>query len=48
MVNKSIKTKEEYDLALLRIEGLMDAGALTPEADELELFMMKDPGSNRL
>ncbi|MBW1800586.1 MAG: ImmA/IrrE family metallo-endopeptidase [Deltaproteobacteria bacterium] len=38
MINKLIKTEEDYTLALERIEGLMDAEADTPEADELELL----------
>ncbi len=38
MVNKLIKTEEDYGLVLSRIEDLMDAEANTPEADELELL----------
>ncbi|MFZ7113099.1 MAG: transcriptional regulator [Desulfatiglandales bacterium] len=38
MINRLIKTEEDYDLALSRIEELMDAEAGTPEADELELL----------
>ncbi|MDZ7663799.1 MAG: ImmA/IrrE family metallo-endopeptidase [Desulfotignum sp.] len=38
MINKLIKTKEDYDLALSRIESLMDAEADSPEAEELELL----------
>jgi HTH-type transcriptional regulator / antitoxin HigA len=37
-MNKLIKTKRDYNLALSRIEVLMDAEAGTPEADELELL----------
>jgi HTH-type transcriptional regulator/antitoxin HigA len=38
MVNKIIKTEEDYNLVLSRIETLMDAKADTPEAEELELL----------
>lgn len=38
MINKLIKTEEDYDLALSRIEDLMDAEANSPEAEELELL----------
>lgn len=38
MVSKLIKTEEEYNLALKRVEELMDAQEGTPEADELELL----------
>ncbi len=38
MINRLIKTEEDYTLALNRIEALMDAEADTPEADELELL----------
>jgi HTH-type transcriptional regulator / antitoxin HigA len=38
MINKLIKTEEDYDLALSRIESLMDAEADSPEAEELELL----------
>jgi HTH-type transcriptional regulator / antitoxin HigA len=38
MINKLIKTEEDYTLALARIEQLMDAGKDTPEGDELELL----------
>lgn len=38
MIKKLIKTKEDYTLALSRIDELMDAKAGTPEADELELL----------
>jgi HTH-type transcriptional regulator/antitoxin HigA len=38
MINKLIKTEEDYDLVLSRIEDLMDAEAGSPEADELELL----------
>lgn len=38
MINKLIKTEEDYSLVLSRIEYLMDAEANTPEADELELL----------
>ena len=37
MINRLIKTEEDYTLALDRIESLMDAEAGTSEADELEL-----------
>ena len=39
MINRLIKTEEDYTLALKRIEALMDAEAKTPEADELELLV---------
>jgi HTH-type transcriptional regulator / antitoxin HigA len=35
---KPIRTEEDYEAALLRIEALMDAEADTPEADELEVL----------
>ena len=38
MVNKLIKTEEDYNLVLSRIETLMDAEADTSEAEELELL----------
>ena len=38
MINKLIKTEEDYSLVLSRIEALMDAEANTPEAEELELL----------
>lgn len=38
MINKLIKTEEDYNLVLSRIETLMDADANTPEAEELELL----------
>ena len=38
MVNKLIKTEEDYNLVLSRIETLMDAKADTPEAEELKLL----------
>ncbi|MBW2615335.1 MAG: ImmA/IrrE family metallo-endopeptidase [Deltaproteobacteria bacterium] len=38
MINRLIKTEEDYTLALDRIESLMDAEAGTTEADELELL----------
>jgi HTH-type transcriptional regulator/antitoxin HigA len=34
-----IKTEAEYDLALARIDELMDARPDTPEGDELELLV---------
>lgn len=40
MITKIIKTEEEYDLALERIEGIMDAEPGTPEGDELELLAL--------
>lgn len=39
MMNKLIKTEKDYDLALSRIEDLMDAEANSPEAEELELLV---------
>ena len=38
MINRLVKTKKDYDLALSRINELMDAKQGTPEADELELL----------
>ncbi len=38
MLNRLIKTEEDYKLALSHIDKLMDARANTPEADELELL----------
>ncbi len=38
MVNRLIKTEEDYTQALSRIEALMDSEANTDEADELELL----------
>jgi len=39
MINKIIKTEEDYDNALARIDELMDAEPNTPEGDELELLV---------
>lgn len=39
MQAKIIKTEEQYDQALLRIDELMDADPDTPEGDELELHV---------
>jgi len=38
MVNKLIKTEQEYHLVLSRIEELMDAEENSPEVEELELL----------
>jgi len=38
MVKKLIKTEKEYNLALSRIEELMDAEENSPEVEELELL----------
>jgi len=38
MIPKVIKTEEDYQRTLARIEDLMDAEAGTPEGDELELL----------
>jgi len=38
MVNRLIKNEEDYDMALSRIEQLMDAKPGTAELDELELL----------
>lgn len=35
-----LKTDEEYQMALVRIEQLMDAKTNTPEGDELELLSL--------
>lgn len=39
MQAKIIKTEEQYDQALLRIDELIDAVPDTPEGDELELLV---------
>ena len=39
MIPKLIKTEEDYDSALARIDELMDADPGTPESDELELLV---------
>ena len=38
MINRLIKNEEDYDVALSRIEQLMDAKSGTAEMDELELL----------
>ena len=38
MINRLIKDKEDYDMALSRIEQLMDAKPGTAEMGELELL----------
>ena len=38
MINRLIKTEEDYEKALYRIEGIIDAELGTPEMDELELL----------
>ena len=38
MIGRLIKTEKDYEKALSRIEGLMDAAPDTPEMDELELL----------
>jgi len=38
MIPKVIKTEEDYNRTLARVEALMDAEAGTPEGDELELL----------
>lgn len=40
MVQKIIKTEEEYNLALARLEKIFDAEVGTPEGDELELLSL--------
>ncbi len=40
MVNKVIKTEEEYNTALVRLEEIFDAKVGTPEGDELELLSL--------
>lgn len=37
--NKLIKTEEDYNLAMKRIDELFDAEEGTPECDELELLV---------
>ena len=39
MINKIIKTEEDYDKVLSRIDVLMDVEPNTPEGDELELLV---------
>ena len=38
MISRLIKTEKDYEKALSRIEGLMDAAPGTPQMDELELL----------
>ena len=38
MVIKIIKTEEEYNQALIRLEAIFDAPADSPEGDEAELL----------
>ena len=40
MVNKVIKTEEEYNLALTRLEKIFDSKVGTLEGDELELLSL--------
>ena len=40
MVNKVIKTEEEYNLALARLEEIFDSEVGTSEGDELELLSL--------
>jgi HTH-type transcriptional regulator/antitoxin HigA len=40
MVLKEIKTEEEYNIALNRLEVIFDAQVGTPEGDELELLSL--------
>ena len=40
MVQKIIKTEEEYNQALVRLEKIFDAEVGTPEGDELELLSL--------
>jgi HTH-type transcriptional regulator / antitoxin HigA len=40
MVPKVIKTEEEYNIALNRLEVIFDAQVGTPEGDELELLSL--------
>ncbi len=37
---KPVKTKKDYEVALKRIDALMDAKKNTPEADELDVLAM--------
>lgn len=39
MINRFIKNEKDYDIALSRIEQLMDAELGTDEMDELELLI---------
>ena len=39
MINRPIRTDEEHAEALREIEGLMSAGAGTPEDDRLDLLV---------
>ena len=38
MISRMIKTEKDYEKALHRIEGIMDAEPGSPEMDELELL----------
>lgn len=40
MIHKIIKTEEEYNQALARLELIFDAEVGTPEGDELELLSL--------
>jgi HTH-type transcriptional regulator / antitoxin HigA len=40
MKPKILKTEEEYEAALTRVEGLMEAAPASPEEDELELWSL--------
>jgi HTH-type transcriptional regulator / antitoxin HigA len=40
MIQKLIKTQEEYDKAIARIEEILQAEPGTPEGDELELLSL--------
>ncbi len=40
MEPRVLKTETEYEVALARVEGLMDAEPGTPEGDDLELWSM--------
>lgn len=40
MIPKVIKTEEEYNIALNRLETIFDAQVGTPEGDELELLSL--------
>ena len=36
---KAIKTERDYETALVRVDGLMDAEMDTPEGDELDVLV---------
>ena len=47
MKPKILKNEEEYEVALGRVEGLMDATPGSPDEDELELWSLLVAGYER-